>query len=489
MSLSYLRRTVPRRMVHHYMPPPQEHQPPQYQFLNLPIKGPLHYPDVKPAPTWTKPSTGLLGAEAQQLPKIQWVSAYEYEQQRGQPEAMEAAGLTEALWAKWSDLHYRLVDSADKYLVDNAAVDDTAAADVWARWTHEAEEHLAYHGIMSWRYNSFTESNLEVVPPGELREELRYTAPNDLHPDVQEQVFKIRQQWLPAHFRFVPLPDPMRTSRQHVANRQALLDLVDAQEAEWVGKASTAQEAALVGSYCNLWRRSLAPSAHVTVAAIEACNDLPTLQEMFELVFADNGDDRLFAIARKATALTGDAAAAKLAEWCAGVAARDADADARAVSGVKVSASKPSEEEARRSTLPGDFSDITSGDALAEYLSFYEAHWRRALVTYAPKERAVITNAWEAFKTAVGSLKKVDGAEVRLAWWTAMNNATPGAYYAPPLLPVRKDAHGTRFALRMFGALGKQGVFDGVYAKDPSYVADALSFVDFKLLSQAEVRC
>merc|ERR1711881_362108 len=102
-------------------------------------------------------------------------------------------------------------------------------------------------------------------------------------------------------------------------------------------------------------------------------------------------------------------------------------------------------------------------------------------------------NAWQTFEASVSSMSskkggKIEGGAVRRAWWDALAHAGKGsAYYAPPLLPVRRDAHGTRFMLRMLGSLNRQGAFDAVYEQDPSYVADALAHIDFNLLSRAEI--
>lgn len=473
-------------------PHPNPWQPPQYQFTAITTRIAPFANEIKDSPSWIRVFSGPETVKARDaLPKVQWISAYEYEQQKGQLNHMEKNGITEGHWARWNDLHYKLVDNADKYLVDNANLDSHMAAEVWSRWNQEADEHLAYQGIMQWRYSCFTESNLEVVPPGPLREELRFTAPNDLHPDVQEDVWTTRQGWLPPDYRFTPLPDPMRLARNHVKNRAALLERVGTVEREWAQKVESAQELALVEAYCSLWRRAIAPTAHITPALIDGCTDLPTLQEMFENVFSDNGDHRLYAIAKRAAALTKSPVAQQLAEFCAGIAARDEDASAFAVEGVTMKASPLTSEEAIGAVLPADFSEMKTKEQLVAFLTFWEGHWQRALPFYVPKERGSYQAAWSSFsETANAALQsgQIDGAALRFAWWKALNSASAtSSHYAPPLLPVRKDLNGTRFMLRIVGALNAQKAFVGVEETDAGYIADALSFLDYSKLSAAEI--
>eukprot|EP01013_Petalomonas_cantuscygni_P007313 TRINITY_DN1905_c0_g1_i1.p1 TRINITY_DN1905_c0_g1~~TRINITY_DN1905_c0_g1_i1.p1 ORF type:complete len:516 (+),score=124.30 TRINITY_DN1905_c0_g1_i1:102-1649(+) len=460
-------------------------QPPQWQFSGAPMKSiPQHF-EVKPPPSWVRVyAASEAPAVRDELPPHQWISAFEYEQAKGQLSTLEKLGLTEALWAFHKDLHYKLVDNADKYLVNNSNLDDYMASEVWNRWVSEANEHFTYQGIMTWRYNCFSAANLEVIPPGPLREEVRWTALIDMHPDDQDKIWNIRQNWLSEQWRITPVADPMRVARLDVASRKALLERIDAFEAEWTNKA-TGLEKDLVTSYCNQWRDVVHPTRHVTIDAIKQEKDANLLQEWFEEVFADTGDNRMYVIAKRAAELRGDSSAVMLAEWCQGMAARDADAAARAV----VPDPAPQAEaatEAAGACLPADFSEITSKSMLDAHLAFYAGHWQRILPIYVASERQMYSDAWAQYEKEARRIGP-DGSKLRYAWWKALNGAAAASpYYAPPLLPVRRDRHGTRFMLRMMGALEAQGAF-GYNDRDPDYVADSLSFLNFKTLAAGDL--
>jgi len=449
----------------------------------------LPYPDpsqIQDPPTWTRIYTGPdVKKLRDSLPPLQFVSAFEYEQMKGAPTHMEQLGVTKAHWAKWSDLHYKLMDNADKYLVNSQEVDEYTAMDAWNRWNDELDEHLQYFSHMMWRFQCFTEANLEIIPPGALREDLRYTAPNDMHPDQQADIFSYRQQWLPDKYKFSLVADPMREARKNGKTRGEMLTSIDQFEREWLDKAKSDLDREMVRYYADIWRDTVAPTRRITKESIESENDLNKLQDMFEEVFADTGDDRLILIAQRACTIRNDPQGQKLAQWAHGLLCRDPDAANRAVPGFPQAPSAPSSDETRLAQLPCDFCEIKTPEQFQLFMDYNDGKFKRILKTFAPEDKALYQKAWDQFKKAATASQT--GPQLRNLWWNALGAASPPGIYGPPLLPVKKDAHGTRFLLRMFGALGATGTFNSTFELDPDYLLDAICLVDFDKLSQADI--
>lgn len=201
---------------------------------------------------------------------------------------------------------------------ENAEIQDLAELKQLEKLSEYAGELLEHRNQTSQRVNDFVDSNPVYLLEQPWREEARFNRLAEMDNRTRAVVRQELRSWLPQELQQHKVADIQQSAAYSQTVRSEMVQKImeNKKEAEAQIQAMPANERArfqqILEDDVTKSLQFVDPTHDINEENIEKCSDVSELRDMAHRVSSFNGDNRLMAIYKRASDLTGDTHAAAL---------------------------------------------------------------------------------------------------------------------------------------------------------------------------------